>query len=133
MKYLLLIILLAGCYIPADTGMQFDDAQDVISWVADNIEYRSDEARYGEEYWQSPQQTLARGTGDCEDFVILDMQLLHEIGIESYMVLIPGHAMLLVNNTYCEATSGRWAEVPKGIIGEYGYYSVMNSIDGYGG
>uniref|UniRef100_A0A6M3KZW9 Putative peptidase n=1 Tax=viral metagenome TaxID=1070528 RepID=A0A6M3KZW9_9ZZZZ len=132
MKYitLIIVVILTSCYIPADTGLRFDDVQDVISWVADNIKYRSDKQRYDEsDYWQMPQQTLARGTGDCEDFVILDMQLLWEIGIESHMVLIPGHAMLLVHNTYCEATSGMWAEVPDDISGVYGYYSVMNSLE----
>ena len=129
MRYLLLLILLAGCYIPADTGMQFDTVQDVVDWVADHIEYRSDEQRWDvSDYWQTPSQTLAKRTGDCEDFVILDMQLLHEIGIESWMVLLPHHAMLLVDNTYCEATSGRWASEPDDIEGTHGYYEVMNWV-----
>ena len=35
------------------------------------MRYVSDSDAHGErEFWQAPQETIARGTGDCEDFAI---------------------------------------------------------------
>lgn len=46
------------------------------------IRYQSDAQNYGtRDYWASPDETLARGKGDCEDYAILKMAALKEAGL----------------------------------------------------
>jgi hypothetical protein len=78
----------------------FDDIQD---WVATNIDYMSDEKRWGKDYWQTPEETLSYRTGDCEDFSILLCSLLRAYGIDAEQVYVAlgvndeeeGHAFLI--------------------------------------
>jgi hypothetical protein len=85
-------------YQPSQIG--FDDIRD---WVADNIDYKSDESRWGEDYWQIPEETLSYGTGDCEDFATLLCSLLRAYGIDTERVYVAlgvngeeyGHAFLI--------------------------------------
>jgi predicted transglutaminase-like cysteine proteinase len=77
----------------------FDDIRD---WVATNIDYKSDEERWGEDYWQTPKETLSYSTGDCEDFSTLLCSLLRAYGIGAERVYVvlnvedeeDGHAFL---------------------------------------
>lgn len=47
-----------------------------------NIQYTSDFQLYGrKDHWASPNETLARRRGDCEDYAILKMAALKEIGL----------------------------------------------------
>jgi hypothetical protein len=85
-------------YELSQTG--FDDIRD---WVAINIDYKSDEERWGEDYWQTPEETLSYRTGDCEDFSILLCSLLRAYGIDAEQVYVAlgvngeedGHAFLI--------------------------------------
>jgi hypothetical protein len=78
----------------------FDDIRD---WVATNIDYMSDEKRWGKDYWQTPKETLSYHTGDCEDFSILLCSLLRAYGIDAEQVYVAlgvndeedGHAFLI--------------------------------------
>ena len=78
----------------------FDDIRD---WVAINIDYTSDEKRWGKDYWQTPEETLTYRTGDCEDSSILLCSLLRTYGIDAERVYVAlgvndgadGHAFLL--------------------------------------
>ena len=79
----------------------FDDIRD---WVADNIEYMPDEEQWGvDDYWQTSEETLSLGTGDCEDFAILLCTLLRAYGIDAERVYVAigvddkgqGHAFLI--------------------------------------
>jgi len=93
-------ILGGSPYEPSQVG--FDDIRD---WVATNIDYMSDEEEWGvEEYWQTPEETLRLGTGDCEDFVVLLCSLLRVYGIDAEQVYVAlsvdvddenGHAFLI--------------------------------------
>lgn len=77
----------------------------IRNWVADNIDYKSDEERWGEDYWQTPEETLSYSTGDCEDFSVLLCSLLRAYGIDAERVYValgvddgseePGHAFLI--------------------------------------
>jgi hypothetical protein len=97
-------------YEPSHGG--FDDIRD---WVAINVEYMSDEKRWGKDYWQTPEETLTYRTGDCEDFSILLCSLLRTYGIDSEQVYVAlgvdngkdGHAFLL-EDWYRE---GEWRRV----------------------
>lgn len=54
----------------------------VNSGINQLIAYRKDEATYGKlDYWATPEETLARRSGDCEDFAILKMAALVEAGV----------------------------------------------------
>ncbi len=60
-----------------------------FDWVRDNIEYKRD---MGGDYWQSAQETLDRGTGDCEDQAILMSSLLGALGLNARVNIIEEHA-----------------------------------------
>jgi len=90
----------------------FDDIRD---WVATNLDYMSDEKRWGRDYWQTPEETLTYGTGDCEDLAILLCSLLRTYGIDAERVYVAlgvddgkdGHAFVL-EDWYCD---GEWRRV----------------------
>ncbi len=88
-------------------------AELVHSWVASNIRYESDEDAHGRaDYWQTPYETLRRGTGDCEDFAVLFCSICEALGLETVIVSEPGHvsAAVLVDVEVADTTvsySGR--------------------------
>ena len=45
-------------------------------FVHRNIAFVEDAPGNAGDYWQTPQETLRRRTGDCEDYVFLKMGLL---------------------------------------------------------
>lgn len=52
------------------------------------IKYKRDlEAHDVVDYWQSPEETIKLGTGDCEDFTILWMKLMQMLNVPSYKCL----------------------------------------------
>ncbi len=85
-------------YEPSQAG--FDAIRD---WVADNIDYESDQERWGDDYWQMPTETLSCRSGDCEDFSILLCSLLRAYGIAAERIYLTlgvdsgedGHAFLI--------------------------------------
>ncbi|MCZ8102456.1 MAG: transglutaminase-like cysteine peptidase [Burkholderiales bacterium] len=70
------------------------------------IRYQTDAAVWGsEDYWASPQETMARGAGDCEDYALLKLAMLAALGVpETEMTVVVvkdlsrsiGHAILAV-------------------------------------
>ncbi|WP_378945402.1 transglutaminase-like cysteine peptidase [Mesorhizobium sp. ANAO-SY3R2] len=70
---------------------KFLDKLDAVNRTVNRlITYRKDEAVYGNlDYWAKPAEILTRGVGDCEDFAILKMAALIEVGI-------PAQSMSLV-------------------------------------
>ena len=109
------ILLLAGCYqysaiwtfdeIP-DLGIS--TTQDAMTWVSNEIKYVSDSIHYpANEYWQSPLQTFVWRCGDCEDYVILVLYLIHrDVGIDGKMAVGSyngnGHAWVIIDGTQWE-------------------------------
>ena len=64
----------------------FDAIRD---WVADRIDYVSDSKKWGVyDRWQTAEETLSLGTGDCEDFAILLCSLLRAYGIDAEHVYV---------------------------------------------
>lgn len=61
--------------LPAD---QPKAARHLHHWVMDSIRYQKDPKNH----WQSPQETLRLGAGDCEDFAILWFASLRLYGLE---------------------------------------------------
>lgn len=77
-------------------------------WVNHRLTYKTDAGNYGQDdVWATAAETIARGSGDCEDFAILKMQLLRAAGIGGDRVklvllrdlaLNADHALLLVRS-----------------------------------
>lgn len=123
MKRLLLlyVILAASCTNPftepdrdLDFAVQLPDGvyteSNVLDWVATNITYAKDR----EEFAQTPGETMRRRAGDCEDFAVLDLALLAEIGIEANFIYthFPGdraksHAVIEVYGFLVEPQSAK--------------------------
>lgn len=100
-------ILGAPPYQPSKDG--FDLLRD---WVANNIDYVSDEQQWGiTDYWQIPEETLSLYSGDCEDFAFILCSLLRAYGISVERVYVAigvddegyGHAFLM-ENWYSDGT-----------------------------
>ncbi|KTE16716.1 transglutaminase-like cysteine peptidase [Sphingopyxis sp. H115] len=55
----------------------------VNQWVNRRIAYIGDEGNYRQrDFWATAAETVARGSGDCEDFAILKMHMLRAAGID---------------------------------------------------
>lgn len=107
----------------------------VNRWVNRRIAYRADDQNYRQrDFWATAQQTIARGSGDCEDFAILKMHMLRAAGIaptRMKLVLLrdlaanADHAFLLVrtdkgdvvlDNTTDRVYSGREAVAVRPVL-----------------
>lgn len=82
--------------------------------VANQIEYVSDFEAHGvNNYWQTPEETLKRKTGDCEDHAILLAYYIKKSYVEYEPKIIIGtiedigHAWVKWNGYYYEATTGK--------------------------
>jgi len=69
-------------------------ASKIYWWVTENIEYIPDPG--DEEQIQSPEETLKRGGGDCEDISILMTSLLTSAGIDTNPIFVENHTLLMV-------------------------------------
>lgn len=68
--------------IKSDTGSIRAKLDSVNAEINNRIRYRRDIDTHGRmDQWSSPSQTLARGTGDCEDYALLKMAVLAARGI----------------------------------------------------
>ena len=75
-----------------------NDYRNVVSFVQ-SITYEKDldpVTNQETEYWKYPIETLADGSGDCEDTAILTAALLREMGYDVALVLVPEHAAVAV-------------------------------------
>lgn len=85
-----------------------DNVFNVVSFVQ-SLQYVTDRATKGaDEYVRYPIETLVDGCGDCEDVVILAAALLHEMGYDVLLVLLPNHLALAVQSD--EDISGTYYE-----------------------
>jgi len=65
--------------------------QNILDYVT-NIPYKINNFQA-----HSPQQTIQKKFGDCDDKSNLLISLLHQKNIESYFVLVPRHIFVIVN------------------------------------
>ncbi len=62
---------------------------DILRWVQKNITYTGDIKSWKmSEYWQTPQETLQKGTGDCEDGAILIYAMAIYKGVPASRMLL---------------------------------------------
>ena len=95
---IVLILVFLSCSISYPTGTK----EYVFKWIDDNYNYTADD----KEHWQTPDETLKKMTGDCEDWAILALYMLDQINIKA-----------------------RFAGVRK-IEYEHGYFHACIEIDG---
>lgn len=55
------------------------------------ITFKTDEELFGEaDYWQTPEEFLARRAGDCEDYALFVQKVLQRQGIEAHVLSLFG-------------------------------------------
>lgn len=95
-----------GCAAYIIPTPAFDSLEEIGDWVKETIEYIPDDP--GEDDWQTPRETLARGAGDCEDRAILWMKLAYDnLGIEAELIGIDigyNHAYTRIGDEYWDLT-----------------------------
>lgn len=103
MRYVVVILVVlacAGCVQIPDIV----DPMTVMEWICQRVAYVSDNSVYGRDYWQTPERTLELKTGDCEDFCILFMRILHDARMDSELVIVESelgdHAMVCIAGAF---------------------------------
>lgn len=90
----------------------FNEVDEILQWMDHNLRYISD-GNVSEDYWQTPEETLLAGGGDCEDLSLLFMYLLkHNLNLKSELLLVKvdgrssvGHAIVQLNDDWYELTT----------------------------
>jgi len=116
--------------------LNLQTTQQVLSWVADNITYLAEPA--GENHQQNPGLTYALKTGDCEDFSILCLFLLHrDANITGRMIIgtkiTTGlrHAWIDVDNSWYEPQNARLSNYYHEIYNCFYFYAYDQLLGGY--
>ena len=109
-KLLLLIVFISACSLDnfqIPDGIEAETIEELNEWVFLNIEFVPDE----ENYTQEPEETLLKGTGDCEDQAVLLRELsVQLLGIYPQVVVLWsynwGHAIILYNGMWYDPSYG---------------------------
>lgn len=63
----------------------------LAGFLKKNLVFQEDLALFGEvDYWQSPEEVIARGRGDCEDYALLARDLLIRAGKQAFIFSLYG-------------------------------------------
>jgi hypothetical protein len=118
------------------TVEDYDLLQVIMAYelVKEEVEYLEDT----DDHWQSAEETLTLGTGDCEDHSILMASLVTALGGNARINLIPGHAfptvfvgndtsdlaqaVLCVRSYYDQELPVFW------LLDDLGYWMVMDTV-----
>jgi len=69
---------------------------DYVRWVEENLTFTSDEKQ---DSWATPQETIRKRGGDCEDLAFLNTVVLQQLGYEAKVIAVArsryAHAMCL--------------------------------------
>ena len=63
------------------------NVEDYVAWLKDNVRYRNDP--HGDT-WSSPESTVLRRSGDCEDYAFLSQAVLRKVGYTPKVLAIGG-------------------------------------------
>ena len=79
-------MIMANCFALENFSLPADvqSPDDLVTWYANEFEYRMELW----DDWQSPEQTMATRTGDCEDFAYLTHTALKELGFENNVYIL---------------------------------------------
>lgn len=107
---LIVVILFASCeqLMPSSQlirtpTLQLNSLSDISNYVRNNITYVADEG----DRWQAPQETIDKGTGDCEDYCLFAGYYADKLGYNVHLVGIRSskgdHMILELDGVYYEA------------------------------
>ena len=101
---------------------------DIAEYLAQNVEYTPDTIFFiiPWDFWSSPQETVRRGKGDCEDQAGVGARLAEELGYEPLMLEIDMgdwsyHMVTLLH----DKETGKYGAIDQ----EFFYYPCFDSID----
>lgn len=99
--------------------LELKTVSDISNYLDKHVTYKMDEWNGRLDYWQTPQETFKRGFGDCEDFVILFINIYYVVfgekcdlvGVYTNREVVEGgdvnHSIVrLSTGEYYEATGG---------------------------
>lgn len=108
---------------------------EINTYVFYQIAYEKDRENGHQEYWQSPETTLSRGTGDCDDkailfayFVYIEFGSKVEFSIE-FNSLGQGHIACYFEGNYYDPTNnhvGRYPLIPESY--KWSFDDVMSKV-----
>ncbi len=105
--------------------------EDYARWLGEHIQYAND----GEaDEWSSPEATLSRGYGDCEDFAFLTAAFLRVMGYEPKVVGVKsrfmggGHALCIFKDgdRYCWFDNSNFKESRLSSMEEFTQYLLAS-------
>jgi hypothetical protein len=126
------LMLYFALTIPKDAffNSRISEIRKSVSWVR----YVADQ----DNYWQTPEETLERGAGDCEDFAMLLLQRFYEAtDTKPQLVIIEGendsnHAIIFWNSYYIEPQTGRFISdeyLDGRIVASYSYEEAWDLLN----
>jgi len=72
-------------------AQRYRTPQQIATFLQRHFTFRRDDELFGEiEHWQSPEEFLARRSGDCEDYALLAREFLSRNDIEAYVFSLFG-------------------------------------------
>lgn len=96
-KVVLPVLLAAGlCAGRADSPLDWvarshPTPEQLARFLNTHLTFREDLPLFGQvDYWQSPEEVLSRGQGDCEDYASLATDLLGRQGVRSFLFSLYG-------------------------------------------
>ena len=67
--------------------------EQVARFLRDHVIFQEDMHLFGKaDYWQAPEEFLARGRGDCEDYALLARALLSRQGVRAFVFSLYGES-----------------------------------------
>ena len=74
-----------------DLAFELKTPEAIADFMWKNFRFEKDQRQFGKsEYWQSPDEFLQNGKGDCEDFSIFAQAMLKAAGIRTFLLNIYG-------------------------------------------
>lgn len=75
----------------SDLAQKLKTPESIAHYLWRNFSFEKDQRQFGQkEYWQSPQEFLQNGKGDCEDFAIFAKALLEQLGKRAFLFNVYG-------------------------------------------
>jgi len=88
--------------------------EEILGWIGRNIRYQPESPSGQGDYWQTPEETLSRGSGDCEDLSLLFMFLCRRLlAVEPRLLVVADHLQSAHNHTIV-AVGDAWYDPTEG-------------------
>lgn len=101
MKYFLIVIvsfLSMSCSvitIEKTTPVIFSSFEQATDWICENISFANDD---NGNYWQTPEETISKMSGDCEDYSMLIAYYANQFGLDPMIGILPsGYVICIID------------------------------------